>query len=194
MDSGPLGGATTVPRVRLSYCKWNLPVFSSWRSPGALRPSCTQGRIWTSLELASRPPPPPGLHSYPLGVGTPPIWEEPYLVESTGHKVLLGARPHQPAILAVLVGLCALEDTKDGAEPPGPPAGGTPAGEPYRGQEGPGWCPPEASWGQRRLYHYRMDPSLTLAEESSAPRGPPGHQACAPSPSSKGDCWAILPQ
>lgn len=57
MDSGPwgVGGAAMVPRVRLSYCKWNLPVFSSSWSPGALRPCCTQVRIWTGLELACSP-------------------------------------------------------------------------------------------------------------------------------------------
>lgn len=53
-----------VPRVRLSYCEWNLPVFSSSWSPGALRPGCTQGstqgRIWTGLELACGPHLPEG--------------------------------------------------------------------------------------------------------------------------------------
>ena len=37
-----LGVSTTVPRVRLSYCKWNLPVLSGCWSPGSLRP---QGNV-----------------------------------------------------------------------------------------------------------------------------------------------------
>ena len=37
-----LGVSTTVPRVRLSYRKWNLPVLSSCWSPGSLRP---QGNV-----------------------------------------------------------------------------------------------------------------------------------------------------
>lgn len=55
------GGAATVLRVRLSYCKWNLPVLSSGWSPGAVRPGCTQGRIWTGPELAGGPHLPVGL-------------------------------------------------------------------------------------------------------------------------------------
>lgn len=35
-------------------------------------------------------------------------FKEPYLVESGGYKVLLGACPCQPAIPAVFMGLCAL--------------------------------------------------------------------------------------
>lgn len=60
MDSVPVG-LTTVPRVRLSYCKWNLPVFSSSWSPGALRLGYTNGRIWTGLELVCGPCLPVGL-------------------------------------------------------------------------------------------------------------------------------------
>lgn len=45
-------------------------------------------------------------------------FKEPYLVESSGHKVLLGACPRQPAILAVLMGLCALQEAGEKTEPP----------------------------------------------------------------------------
>lgn len=135
------GQAATVPRVRLSYCEWNLPVFSSWRSPGALRPGRTQGRIWTGLELAGHPSPPSGPHPYPLGVGAQPIWEEPYLVEASGHKLLLGARPRQPTILAVPVGLRTLEETKDGAAPLGPPGVGHLPESPTEGRRGQGGEP-----------------------------------------------------
>lgn len=141
-----------VPRVRLSYCKWNLPVFSSWRSPGALRPGCTQGRIWTGLELAGHSPPPSGPHPYPFGVSALPIWEEPYLVESSGHKVLLGACPCQPTILAVLVGLCALEETKDGTEPPWPPGMGHLPESPTEGMRGPDGDPQRPAGDRGGLY------------------------------------------
>ena len=71
-----------VPRVRLSYCKWNLPVFSSHWSPGALRPGCTQGRIWTGLELAGGPHIPVGLIPtllvrVPCSLGRSPTWLKP---------------------------------------------------------------------------------------------------------------------
>lgn len=81
-----------------------------------MRPGCAQGRIWTGPELAGSPHLPVGLT--PLSVLVLLTREEPYLVESAGHKVLLGACPCQPAILAVLVGLCALQEAGNRVEPP----------------------------------------------------------------------------
>lgn len=116
-------------------------------------------------------PPPSGPHPYPLGMGALPIWEEPYLVESSGHKVLLDSRPRQPAILAILVGLCALQETKDGTEPLGPPGVGHLPESPPEGRRGQDRDLQRLAGDRRGLLPYRMDPSLTLAEDSSAPRG-----------------------
>lgn len=70
-----------------------------------------QGRIWTGLEPAAAPAFQRGL-SRPRGVYVQFGHEEPYLVEASGHKVLLGARPHQPAVPAVLMGWCALGEER----------------------------------------------------------------------------------
>ena len=70
-----------------------------------------QGRIWTGLEPAAAPAFQRGL-SRPHGVYVQFGHEEPYLVEASGHKVLLGARPHQPAVPAILMGWCALGEER----------------------------------------------------------------------------------
>lgn len=71
--------------------------------------------------------PPSGPRPRPLGVDALLLWEETYLVETGGHKVLLDACPHQPAIPAVLMGPRALEEEKDGTRLSlgGLPGGGT---------------------------------------------------------------------
>lgn len=151
MDSGPWGGAAKVLRVRLSYSKWNLLGFSSGWSLGALRPGYTSGRIWTGPELAGSPHLPAGL--IPLSwCWYLLVWEEPYLVESGGHKVLLGACPCQPAILVVLVGLCALQEARDRAEPPCSHPPKSP-----RGQEGPGQGSLGTDWTGEASCHYKID-------------------------------------
>lgn len=82
--------------------------------------------------------PPSGPRPRPLGVDALLLWEETYLVETGGHKVLLDACPHQPAIPAVLMGPRALEEEKDGTRLSlgGLPGGGYPPESPPEGRRG----------------------------------------------------------
>lgn len=78
--------------------------------------------------------------------------DDPYLVESSGHEMLLGACPCQPAILAVLMRLRALQEKEDRTEPP----------QSLR-------APQKANWRQERPY---VIMGWTSAEGSAAPRRP----------------------
>lgn len=110
-----------------------------------------QGRIWTGLEPAAAPASQRGL-SRPRGVYVQFGHEEPYLVEASGHEVLLGTRPHQPAIPVVLMGRRALGEEKMALSPRALLGGSTHLRAPQRAGA--------ASWGQ--LHTQRPDLATKL--------------------------------
>ena len=113
-----------------------------------------QGRIWTGLEPAAAPASQRG-SSRPHGVY---VWfghEEPYLVEASGHEVLLGARPHQPAIPAVLMGRRALGEEKMALSPRALLGGSAHLRTPRRAGE--------ASWGQLHTPRANLATKLGLS-------------------------------
>lgn len=132
--------STTVPRVRLSYCKWNLPVLSGRRSPGALRPSCTRGRAvygqaWSRLRpLPSRGACPALVVCMSSLATRSPTWLKPVDTRYSWVPV----HTSRPSLLFSWAGV--LWEKKDGTEFQGPPQGSTRPRAPWRAGA--------ASWGQ----------------------------------------------